>query len=127
MGSSSRSRGPILAARIPRKDRRLRDEDQLGVVSQTNNRKPKIENPKSKIENRLCPSPCSPPHNQPSSQTTTEAQMRIRHVVLLFLLTLFATGSAAAQTLIVYNVDASGFPTIKANFIVLDARGNRIP
>ncbi|MBC8144192.1 MAG: choice-of-anchor D domain-containing protein [bacterium] len=53
--------------------------------------------------------------------------MRVRHVVLPFLLALLAIGSAAAQTLIVYNVDASGFPTIKANFIVLDSRGNRIP
>ncbi|MBC8144191.1 MAG: hypothetical protein H7X80_01330, partial [bacterium] len=52
--------------------------------------------------------------------------MLVRHVVL-FLIALFAMSPAAAQTLIVYNVDASGFPTIKANFIVLDSRGNRIP
>lgn len=53
--------------------------------------------------------------------------MTVRHIVQLLLIAIFGAATACAQTLVVYNVDASGFPTIKANFIVLDAQGRRIP
>lgn len=55
--------------------------------------------------------------------------MPVRHalpIALILLLTLFGVVATDAQTIVVYNVDASGFPTITANIAVLDAQGRRL-
>ena len=48
----------------------------------------------------------------------------MKKIVYLFIL-LFAY-SASSQSLSVFNIDASKFPTVKANFYVFDSTGNQI-
>jgi hypothetical protein len=55
--------------------------------------------------------------------------MSQRHAVLfraIIVLLLFTPTIVGAQSLLVYNIDASGFPTVRANVAVLDAQRNRI-
>jgi len=47
----------------------------------------------------------------------------MKKTILVFMIFL-VTGSLSAQSFSVFNVDASGFPTVKAKFWAFDASGN---
>ncbi len=50
----------------------------------------------------------------------------IMRKLLVFLLILLGSNYASSQSLSVFNIDASSFPTVKANFFAFDAESNQI-